>query len=109
MGQMDEARRQLKEWIAKAQPGDRVASVRALSVAAGGLSTAATVAVLREAIEDGWITSTRGPRGGYWRTEQSIATVLLGDALEQLSQQLTLTLRSIQAVQEVLPAAGRGV
>jgi hypothetical protein len=61
---MDEARRQLRLWIEQAQPGSHIASVASLSEAVGGLSTAATVVVHREAIEQGWIISTRG---ASWR------------------------------------------
>jgi hypothetical protein len=101
MGSMNEARRQLRQWIEQSRPGDHVASVAGLSAAAGGLSTAATVGVLREAIDDGWIISTRGPEGGYWRTEKVMAGSLI-DALAALANQLQATLRSIQVVQEAI-------
>ena len=77
-------------------------SVAELSEAAGGLATAATVGVLREAIEDGWITSTRGPDGGYWRTGKVTAEQSLSDALAALASQLTTTLSSIKAAQEAI-------
>jgi hypothetical protein len=102
MGSMNEARRQLRQWIEQAQPGDHVASVAGLSAAAGGLSTAATVGVLREAIDDGWIISTRGPEGGYWRTEKAVTSGSLIDALAALANQLQVTLGSIQVVQEAI-------
>lgn len=72
MGLMDDARRELKHMIAEAAPGDRVTSVRSLSASVGDLTTSPTVAVLHEAIRDGWIYSTRGPKGGYWRTDKQL-------------------------------------
>lgn len=102
MGSMNQARRQLRQWIEQARPRDHVASVAGLSAAAGGLSTAATVAVLREAINDGWIISTRGPEGGYWRTEKAMPNASLADALTALANQLQATLGSIQVVQEAI-------
>ena len=100
MGSMNEARRQLRQRIEQANPGDHVASVADLSAAAGGLSTASTVGVLREAIDDGWILSTRGPQGGYWRTDKTVASSALSDALTALASQLQATLTSIRVVQE---------
>jgi DNA-binding IscR family transcriptional regulator len=102
MGSMNEARRELRHRIEQAQPGERVTSVAALSEAAGGLATASTVGVLQEAIEDGWITSTRGPKGGYWRTEKAVEKGSLTDALDALANQLQATLQSIQVVQEAI-------
>ena len=101
MGKMDEARRQLRLWIEQAQPGSHVASVASLSEAVGGLSTAATVGVLREAIEQGWIISTRGPAGGYWRTDKAMVKSL-DEALAALADQLAGTLRSIQVAQDAI-------
>lgn len=103
MGRTDEARRTLREWIEQAQPGAHVASVASLSEAVGGLSTAATVGVLREAIKDGWITSTRGPAGGYWRSGQPLPNGSLVLALADLAAQLQATLQSIRVVQAALP------
>jgi hypothetical protein len=85
MGKMDEARRQLRLWIEQAQPGSHVVSVASLSEAVGGLSTAATV-VVREAIEQGWMISTRGPAGGYWRTDKAMVKSL-DEALAALADQ----------------------
>lgn len=102
MGKMNEARRQLRQWIEQARPGDHVASVAGLSASAGDLSTAATVGVLREAIKDGWIISTRGPEGGYWRTDKPVAGKSLSDALAVLADELHAALRSIQIVQEAI-------
>jgi hypothetical protein len=102
MGSMNEARRQLSQWIEQARPGDRVASVADLSAAAGGLATASTVGVLQEAMDDGWIISTRGPKGGYWRTEKAAPNGSLTDALAALANQLQATLQSIQVVQEAI-------
>ncbi len=102
MGRMDEARRQLRQWIEQARPGEHVASVAGLSEAVGGLATGATVGVLREAVQDGWITSTRGPAGGYWRTAKPIPNGSLVEALAALADQLQATLLSIQVVQEVI-------
>jgi DNA-binding IscR family transcriptional regulator len=107
MGRMDEARRQLRERIEQARPGEHVASVASLSEAAGGLSTAATVGVLQEAIADGWITSTRGPAGGYWRTEKPLPSGSLVEALAALADHLQATLQSIQVVQAAISRTGR--
>ena len=65
------------------------------------LSTAATVGVLREAIEQGWIISTRGPAGGYWRTDKAMVKSL-DEALAALADQLAGTLRSIQVAQDAI-------
>jgi DNA-binding IscR family transcriptional regulator len=99
---MNEARRQLRRRIEVAHPRDHVASVASLSAAAGGLSTAATVRVLREAIEDGWIVSTRGPDGGYWRTEKPTKNGSLTEALAALADQLQATLQCVRAVQDAI-------
>lgn len=100
-GLMDQARTQLQEWIEAAEPEERVASVASLSAAAGDLSTAATVAVLKEAIDNGWIYSTRGPEGGYWRTTKK-ATPRLGETLDELEAQLRHALGSIHTLRAAI-------
>lgn len=103
LGLMDQARAQLREWIEGAKPGDHVASVASLSAAAEDLSTAATVAVLKEAIKDGWIVSTRGPDGGYWRTEKRMR-VDLEELLGQLERQAQDMLSSVAAIRVAMAA-----
>ncbi len=102
MGTMDEARAQLRESITQARPGDHVASVADLSAAVGGLSTGATVTVLGEAMRDGWITSTRGPNGGYWRTDRPVLNGSLAAALAALTASLQATLQAITAVEKAI-------
>lgn len=104
-GQTDVARKTLRKWIDQARPGDHVASVASLSAAAGGLSTSPTVGVLKEAITEGWIHSTRGQDGGYWRTDKQ-ANVGLDEALDDLEQQFRATLRAIGTVRDALSARG---
>lgn len=101
MGLMNDARKKLRTRIEAAQPGDRVASVRTFSAAMGGLSTASTVAVLQDAIDDGWIFSTRGPNGGYWRTEKPVR-IGLDEAVEELVTNLQAALGSAQTVRSIL-------
>ncbi len=102
-GLMDQARSQLRSWIEGTKPGEHVASVASLSAAAGDLSTAATVAVLKEAIKDGWIFSTRGPDGGYWRTEKRVH-VDLEEFLTQLERQAQDMLGSVRAIRAIIAA-----
>lgn len=101
MGRMNDAREELRRRIEAAAPGDRIASVRTLSAASGGLSTASTVAVLQDAIDDGWIYSTRGPKGGYWRTDKKV-TVGLNDALDELIDSLRAATNAAQTVRGIL-------
>ena len=101
MGLMNDAREELRRRIEAAAPGDRVASVRTLSAAMGGLSTASTVAVLQDAIDDGWIYSTRGPKGGYWRTNKK-ARVGLDEALDELIGSLRAATNAAQTVRDIL-------
>lgn len=101
MGLMDDAREELKRRIEATQPDERVASVRNLSQAAGNLSTASTVAVLQEAIDEGWIYSTRGPNGGYWRTEKKV-DVGLKEALVELISSLSAATAAALTVREIL-------
>lgn len=100
-GLMDQARKQLRLWIEGAAAEAHVASVASLSAAAGDLSTAATVAVLKEAIDDGWIFSTRGPDGGYWRTDKRTLPGL-NEALDDLERHLKATLGSVHAVRAAI-------
>lgn len=102
MGKMDQARKQLHQLIEQARPGDRVASVASLSAAAGGLSTAATVGVLHESIAAGYLQSTRGPDGGYWRTAKPMPDGSLVEALSNLADQMQATLQSIRVVQKAM-------
>ena len=87
MGLMNDARRELQRLIAEAVPGDRVTSVRSLSAAVGDLTTSPTVAVLQEAIRDGWIYSTRGPKGGYWRTDKQLG-IGIAEVPEEIAEAL---------------------
>lgn len=103
MGLMNDAREELRRRIEAAAPGDRVASVRTLSEAMGGLSTASTVAVLQDAIDDGWIYSTRGPKGGYWRTSKK-AQVGLEEAVNELIDSLRAATNAAQTVRGILAA-----
>lgn len=120
VNKMDHAREQLREWIELAQPNERVASVSSLSEAVGKaiatadgrnevenedfLSTGPTVAVLNEAIDAGWLYSTRGPSGGYWRTDrQSYRT--LDATLTDLEDKLRATLEAISATREAIAAS----
>lgn len=100
-GLMDQARAKLQGWIEATKPEERVASVASLSAAVGGLSTAATVTVLKEAIDDGWIFSTRGPEGGYWRTAKK-ATPGLAETLDELELQLRSALGSVQTLRTIV-------
>lgn len=102
MGKMDQAREQLHQLIEQARTGEHVASVASLSAAAGGLSTAATVGVLHEAIKDGYLESTRGPDGGYWRTAKPMPDGSLVEALSNLADQIQATLQSIRVVQKAM-------
>ena len=102
-GLMDQARSHLREWIESAKPGEHVASVASLSAAAGDLGTSATVKVLKEAIDDGWLYSTRGPDGGYWRTEKP-AHLGLASRIDELERQLQGALGSVQAIRAALAA-----
>lgn len=99
MPSTETARHHLRQLIIEAKPGEWVTSVGALSEAADDLSTASTVGVLREAINDGWITSTRGPQGGYWRTEKPVLDRSFTEAVSDLAEQLDATLRSVRNVQ----------
>lgn len=114
---MSLAREHLREWINAAEPGQRVASVNSLSAAVGesiaaangrsefdsddALSTGPTVAVLKEAIDDGWIVSTRGPSGGYWRTDKPSYGVL-SEALDDLDGKLRAALDSISGIRSLI-------
>ena len=67
MNKTNRARQMLRSWITQTRPGGLVAHVSWLMEAAG-VSAGTALRVLREAIDAGWIRSTRGPDGGYWRT-----------------------------------------
>lgn len=62
------AERTVRELVAAAAPGAHVGSIASIS-AATGLSTGVATDVMKRFITQGLVTSTRGPRGGYWRTE----------------------------------------
>ncbi len=62
------AERTVRGLVAAAAPGTRVGSIASIS-AATGLSRGAATDVMKRFITQGLIVSTRGPRGGYWRTE----------------------------------------
>ena len=65
------------------------------------LSSGPTVAVLHEAMADGWIVSTRGRTGGYWRTDKP-SYKDLREALDDLEGRLHFVLSSISGVRSLI-------
>lgn len=58
----------VRELVAQTPTGDRVGSTASICEATG-LSTGAAIEVMKRFITAGLVVSTRGPNGGYWRTD----------------------------------------
>ncbi|SHQ50722.1 Rrf2 family transcriptional regulator [Mycobacteroides abscessus] len=61
----------VRELVAQTAAGDRVGSTATICEATG-LSTGAAIEVMKRFITAGQVVSTRGPNGGYWRTETEL-------------------------------------
>lgn len=72
MTRMDDGEVLLRELVARTKERDRVGSVASICEATG-LSTGAAIAVVHRLVDEGLVRSTRGPNGGYWRTDAPVA------------------------------------
>lgn len=73
MARMLDGEAVLRDLVAKTATGEWVGSVSSIC-AATDLSTGAGIAVMHKLIDEGLVRSTRGPKGGYWRTDKPMTT-----------------------------------
>lgn len=68
MSKIEVAERVVRELVANTAEGDRVGSVASICEATN-LSIGAAIEVMQRFMALGLVVSTRGPHGGYWRTD----------------------------------------
>lgn len=87
MGTMADGEAVIRAKLATLSDGDHVGSVNSLG-AMTDLSTGAVIAIMQSLADEGLVVSTRGPKGGYWRTAQPMPqpdsqTIPLDDDVRQ--------------------------
>lgn len=68
MGVMAEGELAIRRVVESTAAHDHVGSVASLAEIGGNLSTGAVIAIMQQFAAEGLVYSTRGPKGGYWRT-----------------------------------------